>query len=444
MPPASVLYFFDGEIDPVDIASECALSYRDGQLNMEEVALADVAATVGTPVYCYSSAIIERNFRRLEQAFKAISPRLCYAVKANSNLAVLRLLARLGAGADVVSEGELRKALCAGIRPDRIVFAGVGKTTREITFALESGISQFNVESEAELATIAEIATSLGQRAPVALRVNPNIEAQTNAKITTGTQIDKFGIPLSRVSQLYKQVCGHSSLEPKGLSVHIGSQLTDLGPFRGAYAQIVALVHELRHKGMAVPMLDLGGGLGVVYRDETPPAFEDYAAMLEAVTDGVDCELTLEPGRCLVGNAGVLLSKVILNKSQESRSFVVLDAAINDLLRPGLYEAHHSIIAVAEIDPGLPRRRVDFVGPVCETTDTFCRDEHAPPLSPEDLVAILTAGAYGAVMASTYNTRLLVPEVMVRGGEFELIRPRETYEDMLNRDRVPSWLASGD
>lgn len=409
---------------------------------MEEVALRDIAATIGTPVYCYSSSIIERNFRRLQRAFKKTSPRLCYAVKANSNLAVLRLLARLGAGADVVSEGELRRALAAGIQADCIVFAGVGKTLQEISFALESGILQFNVESEAELAAIADIATSMGRRAPVALRVNPNVEVETNAKITTGTRIDKFGIPASRVSQVYKEICEHPSLKPQGLAVHIGSQLTDLGPFRRAYAQMTSIVHQLKDMGMPIPRLDLGGGLGVVYRDETPPTFEEYADMVADVTDGVDCELILEPGRCLVGNAGVLLSKVIRNKTQESRSFVVLDAAINDLLRPGLYEAHHSIITVDESDSESLHFRVDFVGPVCETTDTFCRDEHAPPLYPDDLVVMLTAGAYGAVMASTYNTRPLVPEVIVKGSEFEVIRQRGTYDEMLGRDLVPSWLAS--
>lgn len=428
----------------MDIANECALSYRKGQLNMEDVALADVAKSVGTPVYCYSSAVIERNFRRLENAFEATSPRLCYAVKANSNLAVLRLLAGLGAGADVVSEGELRKALTAGIEPERIVFSGVGKTKKEIAFALESEISQFNVESEAELTAVADIAKSMGRRAPVALRVNPNVDAHTNSGITTGTQTDKFGIPSSRVLQIYEEVYSHSSLEPQGLTVHIGSQLTRLRPFRQAFAHILTLTHELRDRGMPVPRLDLGGGLGVVYRDETPPAFEEYAKMVEEMTSGIDCELTLEPGRCLVGNAGVLLSKVILNKTQESRSFVVLDAAINDLLRPGLYEAHHSIIPVTEADIDSPHHPVDFVGPVCETSDTFCRDERAPPLDPDDLVVMLTAGAYGAVMASTYNARLLVPEVLVSSNEFELIRLRETYDDMLSRDRIPSWLMSND
>jgi diaminopimelate decarboxylase len=426
----------------LNLADDCALSYRDGQLNLEDVALRDIAATVGTPVYCYSSAIIERSFQGLQKAFEKTSPRICYAVKANSNLAVLRLLARLGAGADVVSEGELRRALAAGIQADRIVFAGVGKTSQEISFALETGISQFNVESESELSAIADIATSMGRRAPVALRVNPNVAAGTNSKITTGTPIDKFGIPASRVMQVYKGLCEHPSLEPQGLAVHIGSQLTALGPFRRAFELMVSLVRELQDEGMPVPRLDLGGGLGVVYRDETPPAFEDFADMVAEVIDGVDCELTLEPGRCLVGNAGVLLSKVILNKSQESRSFVILDAAINDLLRPGLYEAHHSIVTVDESDSESLHFRVDFVGPVCETTDTFCRDEHAPPLYPDDLVVMLTAGAYGAVMASTYNTRPLVPEVIVKGSEFEVIRQRGTYDEMLGQDLVPSWLAS--
>ena len=426
----------------VDIDKECGLSYQLGQLKMEEVALREVAATVGTPVYCYSSAVIERNFRRLQQALEKISPRLCYAVKANSNLAVLQLLSGLGAGADVVSEGELRRAMAAGIPVDRIVFAGVGKTTQEIAFALESGISQLNVESEAELRAIAELATSMGRRAPVALRVNPDVAADTNAKISTGGRTDKFGIPASRVSQVYKELCENASLEPQGLTVHIGSQLTSLDPFRQAFAQMTSLVQELQDMGMPVPCLDLGGGLGVVYRDESPPTFEDYAELVVEVAASVDCELTLEPGRCLVGNAGVLLSKVIRNKTQETRSFVVLDAAINDLLRPGLYEAHHSIITVAESDVDAPHKRVDFVGPVCETSDTFCRDEYAPPLQPGDLVVMLTAGAYGAVMASTYNTRPLVPEVMIKGEAFDVIRRRGTYEEMLSQDRVPSWLAA--
>ena len=425
----------------MDIKKESALSYQNQQLVLEQVPLKDIAASVGTPVYCYSSAIIERNFRRLRSAFVKTAPRLCYAVKANSNLAVLGLLARLGAGADVVSEGELRRALVAGIKADRIVFAGVGKTLQEIEFALESGISQFNVESEAELTAIADIATSMGCRAPVALRVNPDVEAHTNAKITTGTGSDKFGIPASRVAQVYQDLCAHPSLEPQGLAVHIGSQLTDLRPFRRAFEHMVSLVRDLRGKGMSVPRLDLGGGLGVTYLDELPPTFEDYAEMVEEVIDSIDCELTLEPGRCLVATAGVLLSKVIRNKTQESRSFVVLDAAINDLLRPGLYAAHHSIIPVAQNDTDLPHHQADFVGPVCETTDTFCRDEHTPPLRSDDLVVLLTAGAYGAVMASTYNTRPLVPEVLINGANFELIRRRGTYEGMLSQDQIPSWLS---
>lgn len=428
----------------MDINSECALFYRGGRLHLEDAALSDIAAAVGTPVYCYSSAVIERNYRRLKEAFTTKSPRLCYAVKANSNLAVLRLLAKLGAGAEVVSEGELRRALAAQIQPDKIVFAGVGKTRREIVFALESGVSQLNVESEAELASIANIAESMGRRAPIALRVNPDVSAKTNAKITTGTSADKFGIPISRVPTVYADACRCASLEPLGLSVHIGSQLTELGPFERTYSQVAALVREILDRGLPIARMDLGGGLGVAHRDETPPTFEEYANAVETAVRDTDCELILEPGRCLVANAGVLLSSVILNKSQESRSFVVLDAAINDLLRPGLYEARHGIIPVNEADANVTINPVDFVGPVCETSDTFCRDELMPPLKPTDVVAILTAGAYGAVMASTYNTRPLVPEVMIRGAEFELIRRRETYEEMLNRDLVPSWLLSNE
>lgn len=424
----------------MDLKNDCGLTYRESQLHMEDASLGEIASSVGTPVYCYSVEVIEKNFRRLQRAFDPASPKFCFAIKANSNLAIIRLLANLGAGAEVVSEGELRRAVASGMKPGRIVFAGVGKSESEIAFALETGIYQFNVESEAELDSIASIAEGMALRAPVALRVNPDVEAKTNAKITTGTSLDKFGIPIGRVRQLYVRALDVPSLEVVGISVHIGSQLTDLEPFRTAYGAVVDLARDLQNAGYPVRRLDLGGGLGVTYRDEEPPTFEAYAEMVRQATAGIDCELILEPGRSLVANAGVLLCQVVLNKTQESRRFVVVDAAINDLLRPGLYEARHSVFPVREARSDARYQPVDFVGPVCETSDTFCRDEQAPPLNAGDYVVMLSAGAYGAVMASTYNSRPLVPEVLIRGNEFELVRRRESYDELLSRDRVPTWL----
>jgi len=418
-----------------------ALVYKERELYLEDVALKDIAAKVGTPVYCYSTSALTRNFLSFKNACDASSPLICFAVKANSNLAILRLLASLGSGADVVSEGELRKAIAAGIQAEKIVFAGVGKKPAEIRFAITAGIAQFNVESEAELETIAKESKALGKQAPIALRINPDVDAGTNTKVTTGTRHTKFGIPASRMLDVYSQLCANPWLIPRGLSVHIGSQLTSLGPFKYAFDQVIALVRDLRRLEMPVDTIDLGGGLGVTYDSEEPPSFNEYGELIQAVTAELDCELILEPGRCLVATAGVLLSEVILNKSQESRSIVVLDAALNDLLRPGLYEAYHKIVPVRTDASSRPSRRVDYVGPICETSDTFCLDEEATELATGDLVAILTTGAYGAVMASTYNTRPLVPEVLVRGTEFEVIRRRESYAEMLNRDVLPSWMA---
>ena len=408
---------------------------------MESVSLEELAREIGTPVYCYSTAILEQNYLSLKNAFQSTSPLICFAVKANSNVAVLRILANLGAGADVVSEGELRKAVRAGIPPAKIVFAGVGKKIHEIKYALELGIGQFNVESEEELEIIAGVAGSLKRRAPVALRVNPDVDANTNSKVTTGTRHTKFGIPASRIRSVYSGICNNPSLTPQGLSVHIGSQLTELDPFRDAFEQIAELVRNLQSAAMPVPNLDLGGGIGVVYRGEQPPDFRHYADMTQDILSDFDCQVILEPGRCLAGNAGILLSEVILRKTQESRSFVVLDAAINDLLRPGLYEAYHQIIPLDAVVASGDRQPVDFVGPVCETSDTFGIDVHAPQLGAGDLVAILTAGAYGAVMASTYNSRPLIPEVLVSGSAFHVVRERGTYDAMLAADVLPPWLS---
>jgi diaminopimelate decarboxylase len=423
-----------------ELVADSQLSYRKGKLFLEDTNLRDIADQVDTPVYCYSSSLLEKNFAEFRDACAASRPLICFAVKANSNLAVLRHLASLGSGADVVSEGELRKALAAGIPAQKIVFAGVGKKPSEIRFALQSGIAQFNVESEAELESIAWQAERLKTQAPVALRVNPDVDAGTNSKITTGTKSTKFGIPLSRAFEVYSGMTESEWLRPRGLSVHIGSQLTSLEPFRHAFGQVVEVIRILRNQGLKVETLDLGGGLGVTYNAETPPSYIEYGELVRAVTADLDCQIILEPGRCLVAPAGILLSEVILVKTQESRSFVVLDAAFNDLLRPGLYEAYHRIIPV-NIDPDRQeRRRFDFVGPVCESSDTFCVDEESPELRSGDLVAILTAGAYGAVMASTYNARPLVPEVLIRGDRFDVVRRRETYSEMLGRDSIPDWM----
>lgn len=429
----------DASLAP-DVEYRADIAYRDGHLSIESVSLHEIAEQVGTPVYCYSSAVLEKNFLAFAAACRESSPLICFAAKANSNLAILSLFARLGAGADVVSEGEMRKALAAGMPPEKIVFAGVGKKPSEIRFALEAGIAQFNVESEAEVDLITAEARSIGKRAPVALRVNPDVDAGTNSRITTGTRDTKFGIPLSRAFDVYRGMCRNDALAVRGLSVHIGSQLTRLEPFRQAYRQVVALAKSLRNAGLRVQVLDLGGGFGVRYNKETVPTFEEYGTLVHDETAGLDCDIILEPGRCLVADAGLLLSEVILNKSQESQSFVVLDAAFNDLLRPVLYDAFHEIVPVARRDSGVKRGPVTFVGPVCETTDTFCINADSAALEPGDLVAILTTGAYGAVMASTYNSRRLVPEVLVHGSRFEEIRRRETYDEILRRDRLPSWM----
>lgn len=420
--------------------SDAELIYRDGKLFLEGVSLKDIADQIETPVYCYSSSVLERNFTDFHQACAESQPLICFAVKANSNLAVLRRLAVLGSGADVVSEGELRKALAAGIPAEKIVFAGVGKKPSEIRFALQSGIAQFNVESEQELESIETQAELLGIRAPVALRVNPDVDAGTNVKITTGTKSTKFGIPLSRALDVYSTLSTSEWIRPRGISVHIGSQLTSLEPFRHAFDQVVLLIDKIRSKGLVIESLDLGGGLGVTYGSEQPPSYAEYGQLIKSVTKDLDCQVILEPGRCLVATAGLLLAEVILVKTQESRSFVVLDAAFNDLLRPGLYEAYHRIIPFKLDSDNRKRRRFDFVGPVCESSDTFCLDEESSELQSGDLVAILTAGAYGAVMASTYNTRPLVPEVLVRRDTFDIIRRRESYDEMLGRDRIPDWL----
>lgn len=415
--------------------------YRDGMLHAEDVSLADIAEAVGTPFYCYSAATLVRHYNVFAKAFAGQKALICYAVKANSNQAVIRTLAREGAGADVVSEGELKRALMAGVPADRIVFSGVGKTHEEMAAALDAGIHQFNVESEPELEALSEVAASKGVNACIAVRVNPDVDARTHEKISTGKKENKFGVPWSRATEIYARAAALPGIRVVGVDVHIGSQLTDLGPFREAFARVVDLVTMLRAEGHDIRRLDLGGGLGIPYAAGTqaPPHPDSYAKLVRDLTAPLDCEIILEPGRLIAGNAGVLVSRVIYVKEGESRRFVILDAAMNDLLRPSLYDAYHEIIPVREA-PGAQQNPVDVVGPVCETGDVFGKDRMLPPLAAGDDVAILSAGAYGAVMASTYNTRPLVPEVLVNGGDFAVVRPRPVLDDLIGQDRLPPWL----
>ena len=416
--------------------------YRDGRLFAESVAIADIAAAVGTPVYVYSNATIERHYQVLAEALATagLDATICFACKANPTLAVIRTLAQLGAGADVVSEGELRRALAAGVPPERIVFSGVGKTAAELRFAIEQGIHQINVESEPELHLLSELAVAAGRTIEIALRVNPDVDANTHAKITTGKKENKFGIEWDRVPEVYRLARSLPGLAPVAVACHIGSQLTDLAPFRAAFQRLRDLVFQLRADGFAIRRLDLGGGLGVPYDGELPPSPADYAGAVREILGDLGCGFLLEPGRLLVGNAGMLISEVVRVKPGSTRTFVVVDAAMNDLMRPALYEAFHAIIPVVEPAPGTPRAPADVVGPVCETGDTFARQRDLPPLVSGDLIAFATAGAYGAAMASTYNSRPLVPEVMVRANRFAVIRPRPSHEEMIRQDRLPDWL----
>ncbi len=415
--------------------------YRNGELFCEDVPLARIAAAVGTPFYCYSAATLEHHYRVFAEAFAGQSATICYAVKANSNQAVIATLAALGAGADVLSEGELRRALAAGVPPAKIVFSGVGKSRDEIAFALQSGVGQLNVESLPELRAIAEVAKGLGKTANVAVRVNPDVDALTHAKITTGKKENKFGIDYDDARAVYAEAAKLAGVRVLGVAVHIGSQLTDLAPFRAAFARVAALVETLRADGHAIRRLDLGGGLGIPYRDETPPLPSAYAAMVKETVGHLGCELVFEPGRMLVGNAGVLVSRVLYVKETATRRFVIVDAAMNDLMRPALYDAWHEIRPVREARAGADFI-ADVVGPVCETTDIFAKDRRMPAVAADDLLAIGSAGANGAVMASDYNSRPLVAETMVKGAEFAIVRPRQTYEDMLGRDQLPEWLGS--
>lgn len=420
-----------------------AFTYRDSELHAEDVPLRRIAEQVGTPFYCYATAALEHSYAEFEAAARGLDHGICYALKANSNLAVVRLFARLGAGADVVSEGEMRRALEAGVPAGRIVFSGVGKKPAEMRAALEAGIMQINIESEAELEALSAVARAMGRSVPIAIRVNPDVDAGTHAKITTGRKENKFGIDIDRAPAVYARARALPGIEPVGVALHIGSQITETGPFRAAFARAAELVTALRAQGIPISRLDLGGGIGISYRGEPLLPVADYMKVVRETVGGLGCELTFEPGRRLVGQAGVLVSEVIYLKPGHDRDFVIVDAAMNDLIRPTLYEAWQAVEPVRKPADGAVLRRCDVVGPVCESGDYLALGRDLPPLAPGDLVVVRSAGAYGAVMASTYNSRPLVPEVLVRGGEFSVIRPRQTLEDLLRADRIPPWL-SGD
>ncbi len=416
--------------------------YRNGQLHAEDVALAEIAAAVGTPFYCYSTATLTRHFQLFTEALAPLPHLVCFAIKSLSNVAVLKVLGDLGAGMDVVSGGEYLRAKAAGVPGERIVFSGVGKTRDEMRLALEGGIRQFNVESEPELRALSEVAAAMGATAPIAIRVNPDVDARTHAKIATGKSENKFGIPIARARDVYALAASLPGIRVVGVDVHIGSQLTDLEPFELAFRKVAELTEALRADGHVIERLDLGGGLGIPYTrsNEAPPLPVDYGAMIKRTLGHLGCEIEIEPGRLISGNSGVLVSQVIYVKNGEGRDFLILDAAMNDLVRPSMYDAHHDIVAVAEPPAGAPSHAFDVVGPVCETGDTFARARDLPLLAAGDLVAFRSAGAYGAVMASEYNTRPLVPEVLVSGDQFAVIRARPSFDEILARDTIPQWL----
>jgi diaminopimelate decarboxylase len=412
-------------------------------LHAEEVDLADLAAAVGTPFYCYSTATLERHYRVFADAFADASGTLvCYSVKANSNLGVLATLARLGAGMDVVSEGELRRALAVKVPPERIVFSGVGKTREEMGFAVEAGIFAFNVESEAELIALSEVAAAQNATARIAFRVNPDVDAKTHHKIATGKAENKFGVPFEQAPHLYALASRLPGIAPSGVHMHIGSQITELAPFKNAFALLKELVGSLRAAGFGIEFANLGGGLGIPYRSDrpAPPLPEDYARLVVAQVGDLGVRLLFEPGRMIAGNAGILVSRVLYVKRGASKTFTIVDAAMNDLMRPTLYEAYHEILPVIEPAPGAPTIVTDVAGPVCETGDYLALARTLPELNAGDLISVMTAGAYGAVLASEYNSRLLVPEVLVAGNRYSVTRPRPSYDDMLAKERLPNWL----
>ena len=416
--------------------------YRDGVLHAEDVPIPEIDASVGTPFYVYSTATLTRHFKLFEEALSGTDHLICYAVKSNGNQAVLKTLAALGAGMDVVSGGEYARAKAAGVPGERIVFSGIGKTEAEMRQALGGGVRQFNIESEPEMARLSAVAVDMGREAPVTIRINPDVDAKTHEKIATGRKEDKFGIPISRAVEVYAQAAALPGLKVVGIDVHIGSQLTDLAPFEAAYRKVADLTSTLRAEGHDIRRLDLGGGLGIPYTrsNEAPPLPLEYGALIKRCVGDLGVEIEIEPGRLISGNAGLLVASVIYVKHGEDRTFLILDAAMNDLIRPAMYGAWHDIVPVAEAAPGVAMTEVDIVGPVCESGDTFAKARPMPPVQAGDLVAFRSAGAYGAVMSSEYNARPLIPEVMVHGDQTAVIRARPTFDEMINRDTLPPWL----
>ncbi len=418
---------------------------KNGVMHAEDVDVAALAAEVGTPFYCYSTATLTRHYQVFSGAFATLPHLVCFAVKANSNQAVLTTLARLGAGMDVVSEGELRRALAAGVAPEKITFSGVAKTRDEMALGLASGILCFNVESEPELLALSALAAGMGRTARIALRINPDVDARTHAKISTGTAETKFGIPFGRAHAVYAAAKALPGLEVTGIDIHIGSQITDLGPFANAFGLVADLARLLLAEGVAIDHIDLGGGLGIPYGlDEDADAFhpERYAEIVEAKLGNLNCRLVFEPGRLIVGNAGILVTRVIYVKPGDFKTFVIVDAGMNDLVRPTLYDAYHDILPVRAAPQGHPVITADIVGPVCETGDYLALGRAIPRPEPGDLLAVMSAGAYGAVQAGTYNSRLLVPEVLVAGSRYAIVRPRGTHEDLIGLDKIPAWLGA--
>ncbi|MGD9294849.1 MAG: diaminopimelate decarboxylase [Roseobacter sp.] len=416
--------------------------YRDGVLHAEDVPVPEIAAAVGTPFYVYSTATLLRHYRLFDEALEGMDHLVCYAMKAASNQAILKTLAQAGAGMDVVSGGEYLRAKAAGVPGERIVFSGVGKTAAEIRLALEGGIRQFNVESEPEMEVLNATALSMNLTAPITIRVNPDVDARTHAKIATGKSENKFGIPISRAREVYALAASMDGLDVIGIDVHIGSQLTDLAPFELAYRKVAELTEKLRGEGHDIRRLDLGGGLGIPYaRDnQAPPLPSEYGALVKRTLGHLGCEIEIEPGRLIAGNAGLMVSEVIYVKSGEDRDFLIIDGAMNDLIRPAMYDAYHDIVPVFEPDPGIDQVKYDIVGPVCESGDTFAKARSMPPMAAGALIAFRSAGAYGAVMSSEYNSRPLIPEVLVLNDQFAVIRRRPTFDEMINRDTIPPWL----
>jgi diaminopimelate decarboxylase len=417
-------------------------AYREGAMCAEDVELSAIARAVGTPFYCYSSATIERHYRVFSEAFADLRALVCYAMKANSNQAVLATLARAGAGMDVVSEGELRRARAVGVPAQKIIFSGVGKTRAEMALGLDEDILCFNVESEPELEILSQVAASRGRTARIAIRVNPDVDARTHAKISTGKSEDKFGVAISRAREVYARARSLPGVIVTGVDMHIGSQIVDLQPFDDAFALLADFVGVLRADGHAIDHVDLGGGLGIPYRrdNQPPPNPEGYAEIVRRRTKMLGCAVVLEPGRLIVGNAGVLVTSVLYVKNGPGKTFVIVDAAMNDLIRPTLYDAHHEILPVMEAPPSTRRLKVDVVGPICESGDYLAQSREIAEVAAGDLLAVMSAGAYGAVQAGTYNSRLLIPEVLVNGADYAIVRARPSYEDLIGLDKIPPWL----